>query len=297
MDNRKKGSIVDLTEGTFYASGGEERLAIALMLVLGLLIATFTLHSPKASAESIAPKVPDTLTYTCLVQHCYGENTWLGSILGTFTVIDVVNLASGDVSIDNETWLIDNNLNGSKQCIFEPGYTNGKCWVEAGYWHGSGNSERWFWADLRPQGGGCYQHCYYIEHDEGILNSGDYNNVVDVTIVTNGIANQWSVQVLGHVTGFNATSIDNTMSANRIDIGQELAGTQRANAPHANYQDNEWYNGNGPHYQTVDGQFNYVGASYNPPWSGWNQNQRPSNSPYGGVWYTCSLPSNGGNPC
>jgi hypothetical protein len=296
VDKRKKDINSDLKGSTFCASGGEERLAIALMLVLGLLITMFTLHPQKASAASITSSVPNTLTYTCLVQHCYGVNTWLGSVTGSFTVIDVVNLASGDVSVDNETWLIDNNSNRSEQCIFAPGDDNNACWVEAGYVRFSGDSERWFWADLRPMGGGCFNHCYYIEHDEGILNSGDYNNVVDITIMANGTAKQWSVSVGGHVTGFNATSVDNTMSPNRIDIGQELAGTQGANAPHANYQDNTWIK-NGEHYQTVDGIFNYGGTSYNPPWAGWNQNQRPSNSPYGGVWYTCSLPSNGGNPC
>jgi hypothetical protein len=298
VNKRKKDTRAESTEGTFYASEGEERLAITLMLILGLLIAMFTFHPQKASAESITSKLPDTLTYSCSIpSHCYGANTWLGPTIGSFTVIDAVNLASGDGSIDNEMWLVDNNLNGSKQCIIAPGDSNFKCWVEAGYVHFSGDSQRWFWADLRPQGGGCYQHCYYIEHDEGILNSGDYNNVVDVTLVANGTAGQWSVQVLGHVTGFNATSVDNAMSPNRIDIGQELEGSQGANAPHANFQDNEWYNGAGPHYQTVDGILDYAGDPNNPPWAGWNQNQRPSNSPYGGVWYTCSLPSNGGNPC
>lgn len=297
MDKRKKDPNADLKGSSFYASKGEERLAIALMLVLGLLITTITLHPQKVSALSTTSSVPNTLTYSCLVvSHCYGVNTWLGSVTGSFTVIDVVNLASGDGAVDNEMWLADNNLDGSKQCLVQQGDSNGKCWVEAGYYHASGNSERWFWADLRPVGGGCYGSCYFLEHDEGILNSGDYNNVVDITITANGTAKQWSVSVSGGATGFNATSVDNVMSPNRIDIGQELIGTQGANAPHANYQDNTWIK-NGEHYQTVDGTFNYGGTPYNPPWSGWNQNQRPSNSPYGGVRYTCSLPSSGGNPC
>jgi len=165
------------------------------------------------------------------------------------------------------------------------------CDVEAGYIYVNG-SEKWFWVDIRPNGG------LYNVHYSNPLASGDYGNVVDIQINPNGIAGQWSVQIIGHSTSFGGTSKSNPIAPNAIQIGQELAGFGGANAPKALFEDNEYLSAStGWTYQTVDGKIDYYGAPNNPPWAGWDQGHDPIHYPYGGVLYTCTLPSNGGNPC
>ncbi len=133
MDKRKKDPDADLK--------GEERLAIALMLVLGLLIATIILHPQKVSAASRTSSVPNN--YSCLVQHCYGVNDWPGHVGGAFTAVDVVHLTPGtDGVIDNELWIADKDL----QCQLDPNdNTTAPCDVEGGYvWDSTIGYEQFF---------------------------------------------------------------------------------------------------------------------------------------------------------
>lgn len=280
---------------------GEKRIFLALTLVVGLLITAFTLHPQVAKAASTNLAIP-ALTYNCSTSHCYGVNSWSNTeygqtnFTGDETNPDVVSLTPGSSGggIDNEEWLVDSNQNHSETCIAAQGGTqNGQCWVEAGYNHSYGLSEVWFWADVRPQGGGCTTHCYYHEHDSGPLSSGDYGNPADFYI-SKGSSGQWIVDVSGYSTGLSGSSTYNTMHPTTVEMGQELIGTSGANAPTAYYVGNAWEDSSGTwQYHTLDGQ----PSSYNPPWANWYQGQTPSTSPYGGVWYTCTLPSSGGDPC
>lgn len=278
------------------------KIDVEIAFDLRLLLMTLTLVSIfggvllqplTANAQSLLPM---STSYNCNgngldTQHCYGTNTWHGSVNGSYTDVNVVSLAGGDGGIDNEMWLVDT----THTCYVDPGNQGQTyCWVEGGYVRRGNESEIWFWADDRLCSG-----CYYIEHDSGQLLSGDYGSGAAITIVKNASAGKWDVTIYGNSSRYTGQSTSNNMTPNYIQIGQELYGTNSANAPTASYEQNSWdaTNGTGWHYQTNNGNFNGLnsGAPYNPPWSGWRT--QPSSSSTGGLWYTCTLPSSGRNPC
>lgn len=279
MDKRKKDINADVKGGSFYASKGEERLAVALILVLGLLITTFTFHPQMANALSATSSIPNS--YNCPDGgHCYGVNDWPGHVGGAFTAVDVVHLTPGNGVVDNELWIADTNL----QCQLDTnsGQTS-YCDVEGGYVDFSSTAETWFWVDIRPNGG------YYHEHDSPPLQKNDYGNVADVTLTQNGVAGQWSISISGGQTTYTGLSTNNPISMYLIQMGQELGGTSGVNSPKATFQDNEWESTGGAwNYQPIDGTIDSMGNPNNPPWAGWDQGHDPAHYPYGGVFYTFS---------
>jgi hypothetical protein len=255
------------------------QMIFALLLAFTLFAGSFLLNSQPAQAAAM-------LSYSCGSSsgsgHCYGWNTWVGAVDGSATQITVRGITGGNGFIDNEMWLVQWPKNGLPRST----------WVEAGYISDSGfenGAEVWFWADSRPQDNG------YVNLHYGIpLRSGDYGHNVAITLKRKDSCS-FTASVVGVLTGEQGTSTNNCISPDHIQIGQELAGSNGANAPKALYSQNE-YEAAGRNYfsyQFQDGS----GSGKNPPWAGWDQNHRPSNSGGGGTWYTCTLPSSGGNPC
>lgn len=265
----------------------EMYLILIPFLILAQLSVLLILHPQIAHAapsNSISPQI----SYNCFDPHCYGVNDWFGGTNGVFSAISVVHLSGADYLVDDEEWLFTSN----RMCAIDNQGDTAFCDVEAGYIYRNGGNEAWFWVDIRPNGG------LYHEHDSPALASGDYGNVADMTINPNGTPGQWSVQIVGHSSSYGGTSTNDSIAPNAIQIGQELYGFGGANAPKALFQDNEWLSSSsGWYYQYVDGTIDYYRNPNNPPWAGWDQGHDPAHYPYGGVLYTCTLPSNGRNPC
>lgn len=262
----------------------EVYLTLMPCLILVLLSGPLFLRPQIIHAASSMPQN----SYDCFSTHCYGVNDWFENTNGVFTALSVVHLSGADYSVDNEAWLFTSN----EMCATDNQGDQAPCDVEAGYLYVGGGAETWFWVDIRPNGG------LYHLHTSNPLASGDYGNYADIQINANGKAGQWAVSIVGHKSSYSGTSTSNPIAPNAIQIGQELVGFGGANAPTAVFEDNEYDTGStGWTYQTTDGKIDYYGNPNNPPWAGWYQGDDPAHYPYGGVLYTCTLPSSGGNPC
>jgi hypothetical protein len=183
--------------------------------------------------------------------------------------------------VDDEIWLIDTKSSGCSS----NGY--GVCWVEAGYFFTDGSTNaQFFWADGRPLTSSTF--------NLHILGSTDPVGVTDhYMIIKDGRAGAGIFQVWvyndGLSTLYQGTSTSNTMSGDRIDIGQELAGTQNASADTANFTRNIWaVQVLGPEYvfwynrQTNKGSV----TSDNPPVASWAIDPASPPPPEGGQFNT-----------
>jgi hypothetical protein len=210
--------------------------------------------------------------------HCYGINFWSMSpgIRGAGTDILVVHLncsscwsISETGFVDNEIWLNDYNNSGCSGNV---------CWVEAGYWTVSGafsTTVNYFWADNRPGGG-------LNVHTLAQVPSADYSDYAEFYIWQNfGWSNKWEVDIDSPNYYYSNYSTSNSMVADDINIGQELAGTSGASAPTAYFTDNWYYDSNlNFDYQSYEGAV----TSNNPPHAAWDTN--PAYSLTGGVFKT-----------
>lgn len=250
------------------------RAAIITGLVSTLLVESMQLGTAH-------PAVPQKPMYSCSV-HCYAINDWPGGpINGSSTEISVVHLAcngncqAGDF-VNNEMWLSDQSSSG------------GPYWVEVGYAvdkQDDGSApEQYFWADDRPGQG--YQ-IHYLAN----VPAGDYGNYTWFKI-------QWQTDINSYCTSryypycyditvqssnYSASPVElnNTMTPNDINIGEELSGYSGASAPTAYYIDNYWIStSNVGHYQTANGTI----TQYKPPYGGWTT--YPSQSSTGGTLNT-----------
>ncbi len=270
----------------------EMRLLIAVVS-LSCLIAFSTMRIQTANAATTTQFVPATTSYNCLA-HCYGRDLWTfpGAITGGAVTITVNPMAQGDGFVTNEMWVDQPNIS-SGDCANQVD----NCWVEAGYAAGgssNGAQEYFFWADVRPCSCGGYH-----EHDSANLLGGDYGNVVNVGIFSNG-SSTWDINVFGAATSLSGVSTGQTMNPTEILQGQELVGLSGVNTPTAHLTDSEWRDTNG--VWSVEGADGTLDPclngcpNINPPWSGWVKGSDPRNFS-GGDFYTCTLPTTGNNPC
>ncbi len=181
--------------------------------------------------------------------HCYAKVYWTGATAGAYSAIDVVDLncnpldcynwsQGGELGfIDNEMWFSQDN----------------SYWVEAGYTTYStsitSTINDYYWADYRPNLG-------YSEHYLSTVPSGDYGYAVDIQINKDpSFSNEFDVNLWSNTWSSLNLSTNNTMAANKIWEGQELAGTEGAEAPAAYITDAEWQSVNNGtwHYQTTSG--------------------------------------------
>jgi hypothetical protein len=169
--------------------------------------------------------------------HCYGTTTWTEQpeYFGAYTDIRVAPMATSDRAgfVDNEMWLVDEN---SPECR---GNRFGMCWVEAGYFAlPEFNGPQFFWAQVAPGG----------QFDLHILGPSDPVGTVDhFMIVKDGRVSPATFLVFIYTddlrtlyAGVSVTRTGNAMSANRVDIGQELAGRGGSFAAPTNFTRNIW---------------------------------------------------------
>jgi hypothetical protein len=215
--------------------------------------------------------------YKCGMYHCYAVTSWeeRPQYFGAYTDITQVAMrCPGDCGgfVDDEIWLVDTR---SPDCK-----TNGfnRCWVEAGtVAFAEADGRYFFWADARPLKANVFNFHFLGPADgEGVVNH--YMMIQDAR-ADSGIFQIW-IYNDSLSTLYNGTSANNVMTGNRIDIGQELAGTQNASAGNAAFSRNIlavqalgheyvfWYNA-----QTTPGHIRID----NPPSGGWVV--YPSNPP------------------
>jgi hypothetical protein len=176
--------------------------------------------------------------------HCYGRARWIEQpqYFGTQVDISEVTMVcangSGCFFIDNETWLAD---------FSSPGCVNngfGACWVETGILATSDKASNvssgrfFFWADARPAGVPSTFNLHIFGYTDP---NGDTDTFVILQDNT-GSAGVFQAFINNYARGtyYKGFSTNNLMSANRITIGQELAGTNGANADICDFTNNFW---------------------------------------------------------
>ncbi len=218
--------------------------------------------------------------------HCYGTATWQEKpeYFGAYTDISQVSMAcpSGCGGfVDDEIWLIDTKTSGCRSNGF------GMCWVEAGYFFTDGSANaQFFWADGRPLTSSAFNlHILGPTDPVGVT---DHYMIIKDGRGGAGIFQVW-VYNDGLSTLYQGTSTSNAMSGDRIDIGQELAGTKNASAGTANFSRNIWaVQALGPEYvfwynrQTDKGG---VGSA-SPPTASWAIDPASPPPPEGGRFTT-----------
>jgi hypothetical protein len=223
--------------------------------------------------------------------HCYGTASWQEQpqYFGAYTDIlqapmDCPSGCGGFVN--DEIWLVDTQ---TAECVANPFKM---CWVEAGYWFVEGaTGKQFFWADGRPTNTNTLNVRF--------LGPTDQDGVIDhFMIIKDGRGEPGIFQVWVYNTSlstlYNGTSTSNAMSGNRIDIGQELAGSpaspsNNAFAGQANFSRNIWaVQVLGPEYvfwynsQTDTGSV----TSDNPPFGVWTLPPLSTGAPEGGQFTT-----------
>jgi len=230
-------------------------------------------------------------TYACGTPssgHCYGTASWSqrGEYFGAYSDVAQVPLScpSGCGGfVDDEVWLIDNSSRGCTGNAF------GTCWVEAGSIAIDGSNPVFFWADARPTTTSTF--------NLHLLGGTDPVGTVDhYMIVKDGRTSPQTFLVFIYndllstlYNGVSALQSGPPMSARRIDIGQELAGTNNASAGAANFVRNIWaVQALGPEYvfwynrQTTRGTV----TSANPPAASWTIDPSTTPPPEGGQFTT-----------
>jgi hypothetical protein len=220
--------------------------------------------------------------------HCYGTASWQQTpeYFGAYVDIAQVSLScpSGCGGfVDDEIWLIDTN---TPNCVSN-GF--GVCWVEAGSIAQDGSNPVFFWADARPT----TQSTFNLH----LLGPTDAPGTIDhFMIVKDGRVSPQTFLVFIYTDSFStlyngksAVSSGAPMKGNRIDIGQELAGSSGASAGSDNFSRNIWavqaldaayifwYN-----RQTTKGS---VGSA-NPPTASWTIDPANPPPPEGGQFTT-----------
>lgn len=250
-------------------------IALTLSLVLVLLSAM-----PMVSAQSIQ----NQSSYACgnlNSGHCYANMYWPGSMEGEKTDINVQPINCGcDGFLNDELWVQSTGGCGGD------GLGGSNCWVEAGIKDQTGYGYTFsFWADRRPGGG-------YNNHFRFALTQSDFNHSITFEIFKSG-TNQWTVEkhhagVNGCAEGCSASfteySTNNSMAANYITLGAELAGTNGASSPTIHFTYNYWYDGSTYHPQGSGNPGAGILPPGDPPYAFWLNGQ--VGGPTGGDFYT-----------
>lgn len=204
--------------------------------------------------------------------HCYGTVSWSGTPTGFSMELTAVALTSGDIFVDDEGWLID---------YFAPGDPlSGAYWVEAGEIN-EGFGTEYFWANNTESGG-------FMSYDLGPVSQSDISAGNWIAFKINQDSktpSQWNITISRPETGtvlYSQASTDNPMTPNTVIEGQELAGSQNAQAPLAFFSYNAVIQGSTTTVQTQDGT---VRADH-PPNAGWFGTDTPSQSANGGIFFT-----------
>jgi hypothetical protein len=217
--------------------------------------------------------------------HCYGTVTWSGSPSGFSMQLTPVSLTSGDIFVDDEGWLVQNF---ATSCA----YTFDQCWVETGvqnenpaYYGGTGTNS-YFWASGTAASGYMF---YYL----GDVAQADFNNPIRFEINQDSkTPSTWNITISRPATGkvlYSPSCTDNPMTPNTVIEGQELAGTNGAQAPLAFFTYNKVIEGSKKSYRTSDGTVckgQSPACAGPPPNAGWWPSSKPSQTSNGGIFFT-----------
>jgi hypothetical protein len=231
------------------------------------------------------------VTYSCgdaSSNHCYGTTSWTEQTQYFGSYVDLQEPSMSCPSncggfIDNEMWLIDTNSSGCKANAYKV------CWVEAGYIAQAGQDTQFFWADARAQTSSTFN--LHILGKADPVGTTDHFMIVKDARVSPQVFQVWvyNTSLSTLYQGTSKASNGNPMSGNRIDIGQELAGTQGASAGNANYTRNIWaVQTLGPEYVFWYNRQKDEGgvSSANPPYASWTVNPSSPPPPEGGEFTT-----------
>lgn len=189
---------------------------------------------------------------------------------GASSEIFVRGVTAGDGEITNEIWLSQNLSQNSY-------------WVEGGYWANVGwnnGAQTWFWADSRPED----SNNVNVHPSSPMPGSGDGGQYAFVDIEQINSCT-FDVFIDGFSTDLSGVSTNNCISPNDIQLGQELAGSSGANAPTADFTDNEFRG----HLTSDPWAFITSKPSFsesdNPPSVHWIENPNHTD---GGTFATCT---------
>lgn len=188
--------------------------------------------------------------------HCYANMYWPGAIQGEKTDIRIEPINCGcNGFLNAELW-----VQSTSGC-------SPNCWIEAGIKNETGYGYTFsFWADQRPGGG------YHNHFMNGII-VGDIGYSITLWIFKTG-TNQWQVSktragVNGCTSQCSADwtnySTSNSMAANYITLGDELAGSSGASSPDIHFTYNYWYNGSWHSQGAGNPGARIIGANGGPP--------------------------------
>jgi hypothetical protein len=212
--------------------------------------------------------------------HCYGTVSWSGSYTGLSMQLTTVSLTSGDVSVDDEAWLIDNTRTPVNW--IETGETN----ENVAYYGGDGTTN-YFWA-------------YGVDGESmnvylGPVSQSDLNNSAWIAYRINQdptVPSTWNVNIWEAATGtmlYNESVADYPMSPNTVIEGQELAGSKGAVAPFAFFAQNAFFQTGKMSFQTSDGTVCMgpsPACSGPPPHANWWPGAKASQTSNGGMFFT-----------
>jgi hypothetical protein len=275
------GTGLDSDQSDRYAHGGEYAMKFHLLtrwpLMAALVILALTCVLPGCSGQSYSCGTADT-------NHCYGIVNWTGSYSGVSTEMTVVPLASGDIFVDDEEWLVDYFSTGDA--------LSSAYWVETGIWN-EGFGTDYFWANNTANAG-------FMSYDLGPVSQADLNADAQIVFTLHqdsATPSQWNVTIsrpAGPVL-FMEASTDNPMTPNTVIEGQELAGSSGAEAQLAFFEKNAFFQGNTKTIQSTDGTVCVGEATTSvpcpskspPPMAGWWPTLAPSvSSSDGGYFFT-----------
>lgn len=210
---------------------------------------------------------------TADANHCYGIVTWSDNVTGLSMELTAVDLTSGNIFIDDETWLIDYFASGDPN--------SGAYWVEAGETN-DGLGTEYFFAENKTYWG-------FQSYDLGAVAPSDIHagNWIAFKIEQDSKdTTQWNVTISRAKDGtvlFTGQSTENPMTPNTVIEGQELAGSSGAQAPLAVFSDNRVVKAGKSKVQTNDGTV----RRDNPPNADWFPgNNKPSQTSNGGLFFT-----------
>lgn len=253
-----------------FITGTLSKLAVCVCLVL-------TMGAPGLAA-----------TYSCgnpSSGHCYATATWQEKPEYFGAYVDANQVSIGCPGgcggfIDDEIWLVDDHSGG---CTGNP-FT--MCWVEAGSIAIDGSNPVFFWADSRPLNSSTFN--LHLLGSTDTVGTTDHYMIIKDARNGPGIFQLW-IYTDSLSTLYNGVSTSNTMSGNRVIIGQELAGTKDASAGNANFTRNIWaVQALGPEYVFWYNRQTNTGSSSsdNPPFGSWTINPSSPPPPEGGQFTT-----------
>ncbi len=234
-----------------YVNAQVSRLAQLSLLPMLILVLCLVTAGPARAAPS-APAV-----YSCS-DKCYGDFPfyhWTG-VNGGEVTIDVVHVSCsgcGTLSYVNNTMWVGDDTTGCTN--------DGACWIEAGYGTFKDPNNPWYyWADMRPGLG-------YAEHPKEQVPSGDFGNAAQL-LIRKSATNTYIISITSPYASITGTSTANSMSGDRVQIGEELQGTTGASAPTARYFNNVYIDTSNNYYvENSTGGYSVV--SDNPPYASW----------------------------